>query len=81
MAPAGIYDGDILVVDRAVKPGHGDVVIAEIDNNFTVKFLHQRAGQVALRAADPTFPTILMTEGQTLVICGVVTSIIRRLKK
>jgi DNA polymerase V len=81
MAPAGIMDGDILVVNRALRAVHGDIVIAEVDNDFTVKFLHQRGGPPILRAADPTFPDIRMKDGQTLTICGVVTSIVRRLKR
>ena len=81
MREAGIDDGDILVVNRALTPRHGDVVVAEVDNDFTVKYLDQRAGLVQLRAADPTFPPIVLREGQTLSICGVVTSAIKRFRK
>jgi phage repressor protein C with HTH and peptisase S24 domain len=56
MAEAGISDGDILVVDRALQASHGDVVVAQVDNDFTVKYLHQRAGKVKLVPANPTFP-------------------------
>ena len=80
MAQAGIGDGDILVVNRALEPKHGDIVVAEIDNDFTVKYLHRRAGRVKLVAADPTFPDIVLREGQTLVICGVVTGSIKRFR-
>ena len=77
MQGAGITDGDILVVNRALTPVHGDIVVAEIDNDFTVKYLHRRAGKVKLVAADPTFPDIVPKDGQTLAICGVVTGAIR----
>src|SRR4051812_20861392 len=53
MAGAGISDDDILVVNRALSPQHGDVVVAEVDNDFTVKSLWQRHGRVKLCAADP----------------------------
>lgn len=80
MAAAGIGDGDILLVNRAKQPRHGNIVIAELDNDFTVKYLHQRAGRVKLCAADPTFPDILMKDGQQLTIVGVVTAVIKQFK-
>ena len=80
MIQAGILDGDILVVNRALVPRHGHIVVAEVDNDFTVKYLHKRSGQVSLRAADPTFPAILLRDGQTMRVCGVVTAAIRRFK-
>lgn len=80
MLGAGIADGDILIVNRALDPVHGDIVVAEIDNDFTVKYLHQRAGRVKLVAADPTFPDILLREGQTLSICGVVTGAVKKFR-
>ena len=79
MQGAGIADGDILIVDRALNPVHGDIVVAEIDSDFTVKYLHRR-GRVKLVAADPTFPDIVPREGQTLTICGVVTGAIKKFR-
>ncbi len=80
MQQAGIGDGDILVVNRALEARHRDIVVAEVDNDFTVKFLYKRAGRIKLTAADPTFPDILLHDGQTLVVCGVVTCAIRRFR-
>jgi DNA polymerase V len=80
MQGAGIADGDILVVNRALQPVHGDVVVAEVDNDFTVKYLHRRNGRVKLVAADPTFPDIVPRDGQTLAVCGVVTATIKRFR-
>jgi DNA polymerase V len=80
MVQAGIADGDILVVDRALEPRHGDIVVAEVDNDFTVKFLHRRAGRARLVASDPTFPDIVPRDGQTLVVCGVVTCAIKQFR-
>jgi DNA polymerase V len=80
MLQAGIGDGDILVVNRALEARHRDIVVAEVDNDFTVKFLYKRAGRIKLTAADPTFPDILLQDGQTLVVCGVVTCAIRRFR-
>lgn len=81
MIEAGIFDGDIIVVDRSLQARHGDVVVAQVDNDFTVKYLHQRAGRIKLVPANPTFPEMVPKEGQTLQIIGVVTSTIKQLRK
>ena len=78
MTDAGIFDKDLLVVDKAIKPQHGHIVVAIVDGEFTVKRLHQRAGQLKLKAANPTFPDIVPKEGQQLEIWGVVTSSIKQ---
>lgn len=78
MVGLGIFDNDILVVDRAVKPRHGHIVVAIVDGDFTVKQLYQRADRIKLQAANPTFPDIVPREGQTLEIWGVVTSSIKQ---
>jgi DNA polymerase V len=78
MREAGIDDGDTLVVDRAIKPRHGHIVVAVVDGEFTVKELYQRAGRVRLKAANPTFPDIEPRDGQTIEVWGVVSSCIKR---
>lgn len=78
MVEAGIFDGDIMVVDRAVKPRHGHIVVAVVDGDFTVKRLYQRAGRIKLRAANVTFPEIVPKDGQTIEVWGVVTATIKR---
>ena len=80
MVEASIFDGDIMMVDRAVKPRHGHIVVAVavVDGDFTVKRLYQRAGRVKLRAANVTFPEIVPKEGQTIEVWGVVTATIKR---
>lgn len=78
MLDAGIDDGDILVVNRALVATHRNIVVAQVDGDFTVKYLHSRNGRVKLVPANPTFPEITFKDGQTLVICGVVTCTIKR---
>ena len=78
MVEAGIFDDDILVVDRAVRPRHGHIVVAVVDGEFTVKRLYQRAGRIKLRAANVTFPDIVPKDGQTIEIWGVVRSTIKQ---
>ena len=55
MTGAGIYDGDLLVVDRSIEPVHGQVVVAAINNDMTVKRLYKKSGEVKLQAASPHF--------------------------
>lgn len=74
----GIDDGDLIVVDRALRPRHGQIVVAVIDSDFTVKKLHYACGYIKLKAGNPTYPDIVPKEGQTLEIWGVVTSCIKR---
>ena len=78
MRDKGIDDGDLLVVDRALRPQHGHIVVATVDGEFTVKELFQRSGRMRLKAANPTFPDIIPKDGQTIEIWGVVTSGIKR---
>lgn len=78
MREMGINDGDLLVVDRAVRPVHGHVVVATVDGEFTVKELYQRGGRMRLKAANPTFPDIIPKDGQTIEVWGVVTNGIKR---
>jgi len=78
MREAGIDDGDTLVVDRAIKPRHGHIVVAVVDGEFTVKKLHMQAGRVRLKAANPTYPDIEPKDGQTVEVWGVVSSCIKR---
>ena len=78
MIESGIFDNDILVVDRAIKPRHNHIVVAVVDGDFTVKRLYQRAGRIKLKAANPTYPDIVPKEGQTIEVWGVVTSSIKQ---
>ncbi len=78
MVGAGIFDDDILVVNRALQPRHQSIVVAVVDGEFTVKTLYQRAGRVTLQAANPAYPDIVPEEGQTLEIWGVVTAAVHQ---
>lgn len=78
MREAGIFDGDTLVVDRAIKPRHGHIVVAVVEGEFTVKQLHDRAGRIKLKPANPTYPDIVPRDGQTVEVWGVVTASIKQ---
>ncbi len=80
MREAGIDDGDVVLVDRAIKPSHGHVVVAVVDGDFTVKRLWKRGSNVKLQAANPTFPDVLPRDGQTIEVWGVVTNAIKAMR-
>jgi DNA polymerase V len=77
MVNLGISDQDILVVNKSKRPRHGQIVVASIDGEFTVKKLFKKAGRTKLVAGNPTYPDIVLKEEQILQIWGVVTSVIK----
>ncbi len=80
MTGAGIQDGDLLVVDRALEAGHGDIVVAVVDGELTVKRLWRRGARVRLLAENPAYAPIDLKDGQELAVWGVVTNIIRSVR-
>ena len=79
MVRAGIQDGDLLVVDRSLDPADGDVVIACVDGDFTVKTLRKYGQEVRLEPANPAYPVIRFSQGHELQLFGKVTAVIHRL--
>ncbi len=79
MTGIGIYEGDELLVDRSIDAKHGHIVLAVLNNEFTVKRLYRRGGQVKLMAENPIYPPIVLKDGQELLIWGVVTRNLHKL--
>lgn len=78
MINAGIAEGDLLVVDRKRNARHGDIVLASVDGEFTVKRLFRRPGRVALIPENDRYPAIELADGSELQLWGVVTGCIKR---
>ena len=78
MTGAGIYPGDILVVDRSVEAKHDDVVIAFFNQEFTVKRLEKRGGAIRLVAEHPAYAPIRINRGDELIIWGVVGHVLHK---
>ncbi len=74
MTGAGIFDGDLLVVDKSLNPKSGDIVIAVVDGDLTVKRLIQHGNTVILKAENARYKDIEFKDGQELQVWGVVTS-------
>ncbi len=78
MVGAGIFDGNLLVVDKSLSPSSGDIVIAVIDGELTVKRLIKRDGKVILKPESSHFKEIELKEGQELQVWGVVTATVKK---
>jgi DNA polymerase V len=72
MQGAEIFDGDILVVDKSVRPRHGHIVVAFVNGERLVKRLHRRNGRVALLPDNPAYLPLEIQEGMELEVWGVV---------
>lgn len=72
MEGAGIFEGDLAVVDRSATAGHGDIVIAAIDGDPLCKRLARHGTQISLLSEHPDYPERLIGQGEELLIWGVV---------
>ena len=77
MTGAGIDEGDFIIVDRSVTPRSGQIVVAVIDGDYTVKRLDRKNGMIRLYAENPDFPPITPRECQEIEIWGVVVASIK----
>jgi SOS regulatory protein LexA len=75
MSDAGIYEGDIVIIDKKREPTNGDIVAACVDNEWTVKYFQKQDGRVSLLPANKQYPEI--SPQQSLEIGGVVIHVIR----
>ncbi len=78
MDGAGISDGDELIVDRALRPRDGAVVIAVLDGELVIRRIRITSSGVALVAAGPEYPPIPVPDPDSLVIWGVATRCLHR---
>lgn len=77
MTDAGIDDGDVLIVDRALAPHHGNVIVAVVEGELICRRLFNQAGVVRLEAAASGHGDIAVGEGAQLEVWGVVTTVIK----
>ncbi len=79
MRDAGIFPDDVLIVDRSLEAQNGDVVVAAINGEFTVKRLYRSARKVELRPENPKFRPIVIADDTDFIIWGVVKTVIHNL--
>lgn len=84
MRDAGINEGDIAVIDRSLQPTDGDVIVAYVNEEFTIKYLdltHKEEGYIELRPANPDYSPIRIDSTDNFRVWGVVVWIIKRLRR
>jgi DNA polymerase V len=81
MAGEGVFNGDLAVVDCSLSAKQGDMVVAEVEGEFTLRRFHRVSGAVHLRSASLNYPTIVVTPEMDARVFGVVTYVLRHLSK
>ena len=75
MVDAGINDGDIAIIDRSLDARDGDVIVAFVNNEFTIKYLdlsHKDDGYIELRPANKKYDPIRIEDTDNFEVWGVV---------
>jgi DNA polymerase V len=80
MTGVGIYSGDLLIVDRAITPTNGSIIIAVVNGDLTVKRLHQSHGHITLLPENPAYEPIEIGHDVDFAVWGVVTKAIHFLE-
>lgn len=78
MRDAGIFDGDLLVVDRSITPKAGQVVVAVVNDEFFVKTLKREGERWRLASANPAYGTLRLSDADEVRIWGVVRASVKR---
>ena len=84
MIDAGINDGDIAVIDRSVEPANGDIIVAFVNEEFTIKYLdltHREEGYIELRPANKNYKPIRIDSLDDFKVWGVVVWTIKKWKR
>lgn len=78
MNGAGIDDGDILIIDKALEPFDGAAAVCFLDGNFTLKFIKKKGQNIWLIPANQQFKPIKVTTENEFLIWGIVTYVIKK---
>mgnify|MGYP001561426402 CR=1 FL=1 len=76
MIEAGIQPGDLVLLERGRSPKQGDIVVAEVDHEWTMKYYEKNGDKLILRPANRNYPPIIPK--QEVNVAGVVTAVIRK---
>jgi DNA polymerase V len=78
MKNAGIFDGDILIVDKSLDPKSGDIAVCVVDGEFTVKRIRKYNEDLYLVPENPEFEAIRITDNTDFIIWGIVSYVIHK---
>lgn len=76
MLVAGIHPGDLVLVQKNLEPRIGDIVVAQVDGNWTLKYFERKGKKVYLKSGNPKYPDVVPQ--QELIIAGVVIANVRK---
>jgi DNA polymerase V len=76
MKDAGIQAGDVIVVDRSITPTNNAIIVARLNNEFTIKYLLKQGEAVSLLPANTRYQPITITEEMDFQVWGVVTAVV-----
>jgi repressor LexA len=79
MIGEGIMENDLVIVERGREPKNGDIILAEVDGKWTMKYFRKKGKRVTLEAANPKYPSI--SPQTELRIAGVITAVVRKYHK
>lgn len=79
MINAGIFEGDLVVIEQKTECSHDDIVLAEIDNAWTLKIYKKERGKTYLEAANPKYPPFI--PNNELKIHGIVKAVLRKMSR
>ena len=84
MKDAGIFDGDRVIIDRAVEPSNGSIIVVFWNGEFTMKYFdltHKAEDYIELRPANPNYPVFKVEAGDNFEVWGTVIHLIRTFEK
>ena len=76
MTGAGIMTGDLVIVERGPTPKHGQIILVQMNKEWTLKYYEKQKGKIALVSANTKYPAFIPTE--ELNVAGVVKAVVRR---
>lgn len=77
MKDAGISDGDLLIIDRSIRPSSGKIAVCFLNGDFTLKTLRMENGKCFLVPANPDFPVIEVRPEEPFMVWGIVTHVVK----
>ena len=78
MQDAQIFEGDVLVINRALEPKNNDIILGMLCGEFTVKCFEKKAGTIVLHPANPRYRPIVVAPDMDFSVWGVVTYVIHK---
>jgi DNA polymerase V len=81
MQSFGIFDGDVVIVDRLPEPAHGDIILAVLKKTFTIKQLQLNDRHIVLRSGHPRYPAFVVRPEMDFAVWGIVTCVLHPLHR